>query len=51
MMKNTDLFADFSASLAAPLFDDAEYPWEVLPRIKSFVRALGRTLPSSTAVG
>ena len=47
MMKNTDLFADFSASLAAPLFDDAEYPWEVLPRIKSFVRALGRTLDST----
>ena len=47
MMKNTDLFSDLSATLAASLFEETEYPWEVLPRIKDFVLALGPTLDGS----
>ncbi|MDO4493209.1 MAG: UDP-N-acetylglucosamine pyrophosphorylase [Clostridia bacterium] len=45
MMKNTDLFADLSKTMAQPLFEQTEYPWEVLPKIKEFVTALGKTLP------
>lgn len=44
MMKNTDLFSDLSKTLAAPLFEKTEYPWEVLPLIKEFVKELGKTL-------
>ena len=43
-MKNTDMFADLTTTLAETLFLDTEYPWEVLPKIKAFVRALGPTL-------
>ncbi len=43
-MKNQDMFSDFSATLAAQLFIETTYPWEVLPKIKAFVRALGPTL-------
>ena len=44
MMKNRDLFSDFSKSLAQPLFEKYEYPWEVLPHIKDFILSLGPTL-------
>jgi NDP-sugar pyrophosphorylase family protein len=44
-MKNKDMFADLSATQAWKLFAETTYPWEVLPQIKSFVRALGATLP------
>ena len=47
MIKNTDLFSDLSATLAASLFEETEYPWEVLPRIKDFVLALGPRLDGS----
>ena len=47
MMKNTDLFSDLSATLAASLFEETEDPWEVLPRIKDFVPALGPRLDGS----
>ncbi|MEA4869694.1 Bifunctional protein GlmU [bioreactor metagenome] len=43
-MKNQDMFADLSATLAEKLFLETTYPWEVLPMIKGFVRALGATL-------
>ena len=43
-MKNIDMFADLSATQAHKLFAETTYPWEVLPLIKSFVRALGPTL-------
>jgi len=43
-MKNTDMFEDLSATLAAKLFEETTYPWEALPRIKAFVRELGETL-------
>jgi NDP-sugar pyrophosphorylase family protein len=43
-MKNQDMFETLSATLAASLFEETVYPWEVLPKIKEFVRALGPTL-------
>lgn len=45
-MKNNELFLDFTMTAAAPLFEQTTYPWEVLPRITDFVRALGATLPA-----
>lgn len=32
-------------TIAAQLFTDAEYPWQVLPKIKDFIIQLGNTLP------
>lgn len=32
-------------TIAAQLFADAEYPWQVLPKIKDFIIQLGNTLP------
>lgn len=32
-------------TIAAHLFADAEYPWQVLPKIKDFIILLGNTLP------
>ncbi|MEZ4627247.1 MAG: UDP-N-acetylglucosamine pyrophosphorylase [Eubacteriales bacterium] len=43
-MKNSDMFANLSATMAEPLFLETEYPWEVLPKIKAFVAALGPAL-------
>lgn len=43
MQKN---YFDYSRTLAAPLFDGIEYPWEVLPRLESFILALGPMLPA-----
>ncbi len=43
-MTNKELFFDLTATLAAPLFARTTYPWEVLPLIKDFIRALGPTL-------
>ena len=36
---------DLSHTIAAPLFEGKEYPWEVLDDIKSFILSLGPTLP------
>lgn len=33
-------------SLAAPLFEGAVYPWEILPKIKDFILQMGPTLPA-----
>ena len=38
------MFADLSTTQAWRLFTETTYPWEVLPQIKAFVRALGPTL-------
>ena len=38
-----DLFA-LEGSIAAPLFEGATYPFEVLPKIGDFIRQLGPTL-------
>ncbi len=44
MLKTVDLF-DFSHTLAAPLLEKAEYPWQALDGIKDFILALGAQLP------
>lgn len=41
--RSADLF-DLSQTLAAPLFQGREYPWELLPLIGDFIRELGPTL-------
>ena len=46
-MKNLDMFADLSATLAERLFLETVYPWEVLPLIEDFVRKLGPTLSTT----
>lgn len=35
-----------SETIAAGLFQSLEYPWEALPKISSFICALGKSLPS-----
>ncbi len=40
----TDLY-DLKETIAAELFRDATYPWEILPRIHDFIIELGRKLP------
>lgn len=35
---------DYSKTIAAPLFEGVDYPWEVLPKIKEFIIELGKTL-------
>lgn len=39
------LYRDLSKSIAAELFGTAQYPWELLPKIGSFIKKLGPTLP------
>ena len=36
---------DLKETIAAELFADAEYPWEVLPKIHDFIIELGKRLP------
>ena len=36
---------DLTETIAAELFAEAEYPWEVLPRIHDFILELGKRLP------
>ena len=36
---------DLTHTLAEPLLSSVSYPWEALPKIKEFVRELGKTLP------
>ncbi|MBQ9086009.1 MAG: UDP-N-acetylglucosamine pyrophosphorylase [Clostridia bacterium] len=42
-LKTVDLY-DLSHSMAAPLLSETEYPWQALPKIKDFIRELGKTL-------
>lgn len=35
---------DYSKTIAKPLFDKVEYPWEALPKIKDFIIEIGKTL-------
>ena len=44
-MYRIDELLDLSHTIAAPLFEGKEYPWEVLDGIKDFILALGPTLP------
>lgn len=36
---------DLTETIAADLFTEAEFPWEVLPRIHDFILELGKRLP------
>lgn len=36
---------DYDRTIAKPLFEKAEYPWEVLDGLKDFILELGPTLP------
>ena len=36
---------DLSKTIAAPLLEKTEYPWEALPKIKAFIIELGAALP------
>lgn len=36
---------DLNETIAVRLFDGAEYPWELLPKIKDFIVELGNSLP------
>ena len=40
-----DRLYDLKETIAAELFAGAEYPWEVLPKIKEFIVKLGNSLP------
>lgn len=40
-----DLYT-LTETIAADVFADVTYPWEVLPKIKDFIISLGETLPS-----
>ncbi len=42
-MKTTELF-DLSKTIAAPLLEQSEYPWQILGEIKNFVVTLGESL-------
>lgn len=42
---SSELF-DFSKSIAAPLFESARYPWEVLGDIGAYILKLGPALPA-----
>lgn len=45
-MFNAKNYFNYSRTIAAPLFDGIEYPWEVLPHLESFILALGPMLPA-----
>lgn len=46
MYKTIDLL-DIDKTLAKPIFENTEYPWEVLDRISDFILQLGPTLPEN----
>ncbi len=45
MYKTKDLL-DLSKTLAQPLLEEVEYPWEVLGKISEFIKEVGETLPA-----
>ena len=45
MYKINDLY-NLEKTIAAPLFDGKDYPWEVLDGIKEYILELGPTLPA-----
>ena len=40
----TEQLYDLTHTMARDLLSECEYPWQALPKIKDFVRALGKTL-------
>ena len=45
-IKISDLY-DLNETIAADLFADVTYPWEVLPKISGFILELGEKLPAN----
>ena len=45
-MYTTAQLLDLEKTIAAPLFENTTYPWEVLDNIKNFLLELGPTLPA-----
>ncbi len=43
---HTKALLDLDKTIAAAIFDEVIYPWEALPKITEFIRALGPTLPA-----
>lgn len=44
ILKNEVLFEHMEETIAAEIFKDRTYPWEVLPEIGAFIQKLGKTL-------
>ncbi len=44
ILKNEVLFKHMEETIAAEIFKDRTYPWEVLPEIGAFIQKLGKTL-------
>ena len=42
-LKNKNLF-NFDETIAADIFTDIDFPWDVLPKIKDFIIGLGKSL-------
>ena len=45
-LKNKNLF-NLDETIARDIFEDVDFPWEILPKIKAFVTELGNTLDPS----
>lgn len=45
VLKIKNIFEDLDQTIAKELFVNAEYPWEVLSKIKEFILKVGPTLP------
>lgn len=45
-LKTTALYHDLTRTLAAPLLEKTEYPWEVLDKLSDFIREIGKNLPA-----
>ena len=43
-LTNKEFFQDLDQTIAAQLFEQTTYPWEILPLIKDFVLKVGPTL-------
>lgn len=44
-LKIKNIFEDLTQTIAGELFQEAEYPWEVLKNIEEFILKVGPTLP------
>lgn len=45
-LKTTALYLDLTHTLAAPLLEKYDYPWEALDELKDFIRETGKNLPA-----
>ena len=43
-LTNKEFFQDLDQTIAAQLFEQTTYPWEILPLIKDFILKIGPTL-------